>query len=292
MEESGPFSQFSNILCISLKRNKERREHIKKEFDRVGIHTYQYIDAFDKSSKEVNEVYYSDYVAKFPPCFRCGKDDCNCENKSLFRPQIGNWLSHMAAWRSVPSDTLNLALICEDDVKFRDGIYNSLQLVAESEEINNSLERAAPVLVRLGWALCDDHQNDGSPRLTRQIKMANPCYAINAAMSNRLLDSLIEINTTSDIYVHKIIGSGINHYTVIPPPAYELSWSTGELLSEIRPKQKRLDHLRQLLDNMELSSPEYAVTKTSYERELKRLNQYEEFNESPTPGYGEKFDLI
>jgi len=292
MKESSPFSQFSEILCINLKRNNERREHIKKEFDRVGIPAYQIIDAYDKFSKEVDEVYHSDFVAKFPPCFRCGKEDCRCENKSLFRPQIGNWLSHIAAWRCVPQKSRNLTLICEDDIKFQGGIYESLQLVAESEEIHNCLERAEPVLIRLGWALCDDHKDGAPPHLTQQIKMANPCYAINAAMSNHLIDSLKKINTTSDIYIHRIIGSSINHYTVMPPLAYELSWSTGELLSEIRPKQKRIDHLRQLLNGMEQSNPNYQTTVALYEQELKRLNQYEKFNASPSPDYRSKFDLI
>ena len=292
MEKSSPFSQFSNILCISLKRNKKRRDHIKKEFDRVGIPAYQFLDAYDKSSKEVNEVYHSDYVAKFPPCFRCGKDNCNCENKSLFRPQIGNWLSHIDAWRSIPPDNPHLILICEDDIKFQDNIYGSLQLVAESEEITTSLKRTEPVLIRFGWALCNDHQNDAPPHLIRQIKMANSCYAINEAMSHHLLDSLEVINTTSDIFIHKIIGPDINHYTVMPPPVYEISWSTGKLLSEIRPKQKRVDYLGQLLADMGQNDPEYQATKTMYERELKRMNQYKEFNESPFHSYGDKFDLI
>ena len=292
MEVYAAFSQFSDIFCISLKLNKERREHIKKEFARVGIPAYHFIDAYDKSSKEANEIYHSDYVAKFPPCFRCGKKECNCENKSLFRPQIGNWLSHISAWRSVTADSPYLVLICEDDVKFMDSINDSLQLVAESEEINNCLERAEPVLIRFGWALCVDHQNNNPPRLTRQIKMANPCYAINAATSNLLLSSLKEIKTTSDIYVHEIIGSNINHYTLMPPPAYELSWSTGELLSEIRPKQKRVEHLRQILDNTVQSEPRYQVIEALFERELHRLDQYEEFNESPITNYWNKFDLI
>lgn len=292
MRKIGPFSQFSSILCISLKRNAKRREHIQNEFDRVGIYAYQFIDAYDKTSKKVEEVYRSDFVAKFPPCFRCGQDVCNCENKSLIRPQIGNWLSHISAWRSIDSHNANLSLICEDDVKFTDGIYDSLQLIAESQEINTCLDSAKPVLIRLGWALCDDHRNHCIPVLSKKIRMANPCYAINGAMANRLLDSLEEINTTSDIYVHRIIGPDTNHFTVIPPPAYELSWSTGELLSEIRPKRSHVDHLRGLLAKIEKDDPEYQAIATMCEKELNRLDQFAEFNKAPRPDYRSKFDLI
>jgi len=292
METACLFKQFSDIFCISLKRCKERRSHIKKEFARIGITEYQFIDAYDKSSKEVNEIFKSDYVTKFPPCFRCGENECDCENKGLFLPQIGNWLSHITAWRSVPADSPQLVLVCEDDIKFLDNIYESLQLVAESEEITNRLKKTEPVLIRFGSALCDDHQNDDPPHFTYQIKMANCCYAINEAMSHHLADSLKIIDTTSDIYIHDIIGSQVNHYTVMPPPVYELSWSTGELRSEIRPKQARIDHLSQLLNEMKKNEPEYQVTKSMYEMELKRMRQFEEFNESPTINYRDKFDLI
>ena len=100
------------------------------------------------------------------------------------------------------------------------------------------------------------------------------------------------IKTTSDIYIHKIIGPDINHYTLIPPPVYELSWSTGELHSEIRPKRKRIEYLSQLLADMEQNDPDYEVTKSKLRRERDRMKQFVEFNDSPVLGYNDIFDLI
>lgn len=292
MTKSNPFNQFSQIYCISLERSTERREYIKKEFDRVGLDKYEFIDAYDKNSKEVSVLYNSDFVKKHPPCFRCGCDKCDCDNKSLFRPQIGNWLSHIKAWKCIANDNLRLALICEDDVKFQDTIHKSLEVIAESDKILHTLETIQPILIRLGWALCEEHNEHCAPQLTEQIRMANPCYAINAPMASLLMDSLEEINTTSDIYLHKTIGPTIAHFTMIPPAAYELSWSTGELISEIRPKNKRVNFLREQLETLKHQDPEYQTTKASYEKEAIRLEQFCQFNESPITDYQDKYDLI
>ena len=79
---------------------------------------------------------------------------------------------------------------------------------------------------------------------------------------------------------------------MMPPSAYELSWSTGELPSEIRPKNKRLGFLHEQLETIEDQCPEYETTKMLYDREVNRLKQYDEFNALPITDYDEKFNLI
>jgi len=283
MTANNPFSVFDQVLCISLVRCVERRAHIQREFNRIGISHYQFIDAYDKSSEEVIQLYESDFVKKYPPCFRCGKNECACTNKSLFHPQIGNWLSHMAAWKLAQRTGGNLTLVREDDVIFRSNTHESLAMLRASGSITSNLKAGQPVLIRLGWALSDDHSETSAPRLTQDIKMANPCYAINQAMAKHLLVSLDKIDTTSDIYVHRTIGSRVYHFTVMPPPAYELSWSTGELLSEIRPKQKHVDHLRSMLKNLDKDSQEYLEFQLKITNEEKRVKEFEVFNDNPAP---------
>lgn len=286
------FDQFTNIFCISLVRSIKRREHIQREFVRVGIDRYRFLDAYDKNSKEVTEVYNSCFVKKYPPCFRCGQETCDCPNKSLFRPQIGNWLSHINAWQKISRLGHGLSLVCEDDVKFLDNIHQSLIMLTRSEKLIQKLKTSEPVLVRLGWALCDEHAISSAPRLTQDIKMANPCYAINSTMAKLVLDSLNEISTTSDVFLHQLIGSTVNHFTVMPPPAYELSWSTGEMKSEIRPKEKRVNFLLTQLQGLDLQDPSHSEIKLTYERELARLKQFDRYNESPTTSYEDEHPLI
>jgi hypothetical protein len=199
----------------------------------------------------------------------------------------------MEAWKRIsecPSG--KLTMICEDDLKFQENVHDVMALLHASNDITALLDLGQSVLLRLGWALCDDHSDSGTPRLTKQIRLANPCYAINPQMARLLLESLEKIETTSDIYVHRMIGPQACHFTVLPPLAYELSWSTGELPSEIRPKQGYVDHLtRQLLERA-LSPGERAALREKIERETRRIAEFEEFNSNPTADYHKKLPLI
>jgi len=292
MPTKNPFSLFGQVLCISLRRSIDRRAHVEREFRRVGICNYRYIDAFDKADEEVEQLFSSDMVMKYPPCFRCGRDECNCDNKSLFHAQIGNWLSHMSAWSQATQQKFNPTLICEDDVKFTDHYRAVLATLKTSTEINTALAKAEPLLVRLGWAFSDDHRANSAPYLSNEIRMSNPCYAINAAMAELLLGSLEQIDTTSDIYLHRIIGPTVNHYTILPPAAYELSLSTGELLSEIRPKQKHVEHLEQALAKSKEGTPEHADLERRIAMERARIREFEAFNDCPLPDYRQKYPTV
>jgi GR25 family glycosyltransferase involved in LPS biosynthesis len=293
MNSKNHFSLFQNVYCVSLKRSTERRDHIRQEFQRVGLKDFEFIDARDKHSDEVLELYESDFVAKYPPCFRCKQMECDCANKSLFHAQIGNWLSHMEAWKRVsecPSG--KLTMICEDDLKFQENVHDTMALLHASNDIAALLDLGQSLLVRLGWALCEDHSDSATPRLTKQIRLANPCYAINPQMARRLLNSLEKIDTTSDVYLHTMVGLQACHFTVVPPLAYELSWSTGELPSEIRPKQGYVDHLTRQLQERELAPGERAALQEKIERETRRIAEFEEFNSNPTADYHTKLPLI
>lgn len=266
---------FERVLCISLESSIERHKHIRTEFKSIGIENYKFIKAFGADAPEVLELLESDFVHKFPPCFRCRRDECSCENKALFAPQIGNWLSHKAAWEKVGSTDGGLSLVCEDDLKFTDNFRVTLNFIEESEKIRNQLASGEPVLIRLGWALCDDHNSDVKPFFTNEIKMSNPCYALNAAMADLTLSSLSRIETTSDIYLHQQIGPLAKHYTAFPPIAYELSWSTGEIRSEIRPKQKHIVYLQKQLSKYSQNTDEYKMIKHQIQNEEKRLSEFE-----------------
>lgn len=266
---------FDRVLCISLESSVERRKHIDAEFKSVGIENHQFIKAFEADSQEVLDLLDSDFVHKYPPCFRCGHDQCNCENKALFAPQIGNWLSHMAAWKKVCSTSGELYLVCEDDLKFTSRFQATLNFIEESEEIRNQLASGLPVLIRLGWALSNDHDSDIEPCFTNEIKMSNPCYALNAAMADLTLNSLTGIKTTSDIYLHRDIAPLANHYTAFPPIAYELSWSTGEIRSEIRPKQKHIEYLRKQLSMYSQDADQCKIIRLQIQNEQQRLREFE-----------------
>ena len=82
-----------NVYVINLERCKDRKQHIIKEFKKNGLTKYEFFKAVDKDDKQVKDMMKTDYVKKFPPCFRCAKFVCNCNNNVLIPQQIGNWCS-------------------------------------------------------------------------------------------------------------------------------------------------------------------------------------------------------
>ena len=274
------FDIFDSVYCISLKRSVERREHMVGQFQSLGVE-FAFIDAYDWDSPEVASLMSSGQVAAYPPCFRCKQMECDCQNKSLFQPQIGNWLSHKAAWQRISAGGDQLSLICEDDIVFLDSHRSTLELVAGNQDVTAALKSGEPLLIRLGWALCEDHAYDGVPYLDSELKMSNPCYAISASMASLLTTSLTRIETTSDHFIHEIIGQSVTNFTAYPPLAHDLSWSTGGFCSEIRPKQGHIDYLTHQLQDLQPGDPRYETITFRIRQEEKRIKAYEAFNEDP-----------
>ena len=80
---SNKITTIKNVYVINLERCKDRKQHIIKEFKKNGLTKYEFFKAVDKDDKQVKDMMKTDYVKKFPPCFRCAKFICNCSNNFL-----------------------------------------------------------------------------------------------------------------------------------------------------------------------------------------------------------------
>jgi GR25 family glycosyltransferase involved in LPS biosynthesis len=267
---------FSKVLCISLPARTDRRAHAVEELGRMGLTPFDWIHAFGRASKSVARAFSQDRVAAFPPCFRCGAERCDCENRRLMPEQVGTWLSHEEAWRRVARE--GMTLICEDDVKFTERTAEGLAWLAAETELSDALAREQPVLLRLGRALDSGHESPAGFTLTRSPSMSNPCYAMNRPMADRLLANSGRISTTVDIFTHVNMASRASQFTLEPPLAYELSWSTGELRSDIRPKQVFLERQRALLSRLDPSDERYQTVLDLIEAEEARFDAFEAYN--------------
>jgi GR25 family glycosyltransferase involved in LPS biosynthesis len=273
--------KFSEVFCISLPGRSDRREHAVGEFGRLGL-AFRWIDAFDSQSEAVRRAFRAGRVASFPPCFRCGADRCACENRRLMPEQVGTWLSHEQAWRRVAAE--GLTLVCEDDVKFTERAAEGLAWLATQAPLASALRRGEALLVRLGRALGPNHASEAAFVLNRRPTMSNPCYALNRPMANLLLERSDRIGTTVDIYTHRDVATGASHFTLEPPLAYELSWSTGELRSDIRPKQVYIDRLEARLETLQEGTPEHETVRKAIADERERFRAFHAYN---APGQDE-----
>ncbi|MEH6585797.1 MAG: glycosyltransferase family 25 protein [Halioglobus sp.] len=262
-----------NTICIGLAERTDRREHAKAEFDRVGIDEFIWVDAFGTNSDKVRDAYESGVVAGCPPCFRCGQNKCECENKRLIETQVGAWLSHFEAWSHVAQR--GLSLICEDDIQFTERATEGFDWLNQQPDLLRAVELQQPTLLRLGKALTQDHISNEDFQLTTDITMSNPCYALNSAMAQLLLESGRTVTTTVDIYTHRLMNMPCSHHTLFPPIAYEHSWSTGQLRSDIRPKEVYISRLERQLAQLESYSDEYKAIVLAIEDERKRFRKFE-----------------
>jgi len=241
---------FKSIYCISLANSTKRRKHIIEELDQYNIKNYEFINAVNQNNVMVENAYSQGTVKLFPPCFRCGKKECDCENNVLIPTQVATFFSHMEAWGEISKQENDLYLIIEDDIKFND-YYRSIKYLLHWK-IHRlfSKNKKNPFLLRMGWAHNQDHTKQNIKFEKGLVKMSNPMYAINPEMAKKLLKYFKQIDTTVDIYLHKNIATQFDNYTVFPPLAYELSWSTGDMESLIRPRSKRLAYLENKKDEM------------------------------------------
>lgn len=217
------------IYVINLERCGERRTHIEEEFSHLNIENYEFFKAVDKNDQQVVDLMKTNFVKKFPPCFRCGKNRCNCCTNELIPSQIGNWLSY----KNVMSHIVNnhsegLIMLCEDDIKFTNQGLGILQYVFSPDVFQeNNIDFNKPILIRIGCGYNPKwHDVVKIPSFIKYRLMSNPAFIINAHFAKLFLENLSKINTTSDIYIHTILPNNkdVQDFTVYPVPIYELSW--------------------------------------------------------------------
>jgi FkbM family methyltransferase len=232
----------NKIYVINLKSCYDRKKHIEEEFKRLKINNYEIFEATDKDSLQVKEMMKTDFVKKFPPCFRCNKNKCRCSNNILIKHQIGNWCSFINVMNDIiKNDYKGLIMICEDDIKFTNNgmdILNKMTTKDNLEKYNISFEK--PILIRAGSGFNKNHSLKHSPKLIRKDTMSNPCFICNKYYAKSFIKNLKIINTTSDVFIHRNILSldkTIQSFTILPQPIYELSCGKfKKFKSEIHPK--------------------------------------------------------
>lgn len=240
---------FDKVFVISLEQSTERRAYIQKHLPEFGIQKYEFFNATSANDPLVTQAYANNEVAAFPPCFRCGKHDCgnpDCNN-FLIPQQVATFITYKRLWQTLADGNAGRILIIEDDVRFHDHIQSVLTFI-EGEIAGGRIPFQAekPCLIRLGWALCDDHVGTTGCSVNTAVKMANPCHAITREYAKVLLSRYTSICHTVDEYQHRLAARQGEAFTVFPPIASELSWSNGVLASTIHPKAVRSEYLRSL----------------------------------------------
>lgn len=240
-------------IVLSLLSDEIRRKHIREHFAAIGISDCRFHDAISADSPLVASWYATGRVKGYPPCFRCGKPQCNCSNNILIPAQVANCLSFAELWAGLPKDPERHYLICEDDVLFYPGALERL-----ASFLAGLTPSAQPFLLRLSESgLPPDRKVECDLRTTRDHIMSNPAYIINGAMATLLTTKFAKIETTSDIWLHVNMATdqGVEALSIEPRLATELSFnaSYARFVSHIHPKgineadrERQLRHIKRV----------------------------------------------
>lgn len=237
---------FDRVYVVSLPDAIERRTYVEKHLKSNGIVNFEWHDAFGPEHPEVDRIFENGKVHLYPPCFRCGKESCGLEdcNNVLLPAQVAVFMTYLALWKKIASRD-ERALVVEDDVQLHRAWRNVLPfLKAKIDSGALPFQPENRCLLRLGWALGKDHDRRGRVKLKTDIRMSNPCYALTSAFAAKAVAEFKTVYHTADVYLHKDLPSPQEAFTVFPPIASDLSWSTGELPSFIHPKALHAEHLR------------------------------------------------
>lgn len=242
------YALFDQVWVVSLTASVERRQHISEHLPANGINKFSFFDATPANDPAVKLAQQNGEVTTFPPCFRCGGFDCgdpNCNN-FLIPEQIACFLSYRRLWHAIAEGDAERVLVFEDDVWLHPHFHQVLTRMLNDITIGKlPFVAGKNCLLRLGWALCDDHLlAETSYRIETTIKMSNPCHALTKGYARALLERYQGIHHTADVYQHKQAPKPGEAYTVFPPIASELSWTEGRFPSTIHPKNVRVSYLR------------------------------------------------
>ena len=118
------------ILVISLEKDKVRRKHISEVLNQLNL-SFEFIDAIDGKelpTEEINEKYRGEIAHELV-------------GRQLTKEEIGCYMSHIKAYKTISERNIPYALILEDDVDVSPDIvpfFGGLPSLSDWEVINLS----------------------------------------------------------------------------------------------------------------------------------------------------------
>jgi len=236
------------FYVMTLKRSIERQNYIKSHFSEHQIKDYSFFYGVDYKDSIVKEYFKTDKVKKYPNCFRCNRSSCSCLNNIIIPSQVGVSLSYANIMKKIEENNDDIVFLCEDDISFYKNIKTKIELIFnEAKKLNKN----KPLLIRLGSSQKENqqlHYEDDKIEFKKNIVMSNPFFLVNREFAKLFNKKFETVYTTSDIFIHWHLPHfhEINHFTVSPQLAKELSYDDNIFESTIHPKNKK--HVKKVTD--------------------------------------------
>lgn len=272
------WNAFEEIIVLTLKKDVERHVNFIRNFELVGIKDWTTIYGTDKNDEIIKNLYRGKLIKEFPKCFRCGKSSCKCENNFLIPSQIACFHSYLKMFDYCVNSDNQTFLFVEDDVQFED---YATQLATDALNVerlssDTSFFSFRPTLLSLGQNYMngvEKREYNGEFKFDTSRFPSNVTFAFNKAFARLALDEFSKygFSHTSDIYIHEHLASKCEHLSLSPKISHDLSWSTGDMKSNIHPKRIRAEK-----GNLTVAERDESLR--LWETHIQRLNTREEYD--------------
>ena len=196
---------FEKVLCLTLKNEIDRQKSATKELCSVGLNKFQFFEGVTKENERVKSIFNNNKVITFPPCFRCGRISCNCNNNVLIPSQIACFLSYLDIFEYAIKSPFNTFLVAEDDIQIKNFNPKILKNVMKNSVLKdlNFFNLDTPCLLSMGSPNPVNVYNQLSWE-NHNLKPSNYLFGFNNAFAKLAIKEFEKFNTTSDLYIHKI----------------------------------------------------------------------------------------
>jgi GR25 family glycosyltransferase involved in LPS biosynthesis len=213
------------VFCINLESSKDRREHMKEEFKKLGV-TYSFINAIHPQTNTYISHIKNPKLVDTGVNRRCYcTSECPHRGRKLRPTEVAISLSHYAVYHKIIKNHYYWSLVCEDDISF---IKNFPELINKVIPLN-IIESDKPIIIFCGGANDNHNLMKTDPNLFNIINLRNGCYSnycylINYHAANILAKNMWPIKRPEDSAKRHIIAKKkIEAYRFQPSIIAELS---------------------------------------------------------------------
>lgn len=261
---------WDKLYCLTLPGQRERQQSARGEFLKAGLPPPEFFHGVSPQDQAITQLYATNQVTTFPPCFRCAKLDCgkaDCNNV-LLPVQVAVIFSFRAILQTCIDEGWSVIAICEDDIVFAEyagKVFSSARFRTLVDD--SGLRSETPTLIQLGSPTCPTGFFDNDcpqVELTDHLSMSNYMFVCNAAFATLAIESLSTFNHTADTLIHERLIDQASCFALKPKLVCDRSWGLRNAPSQIHPKHEYVEYLRLHRGPQSLE----------FQRELARLHRH------------------
>tara|TARA_Y100000389_G_scaffold24651_1_gene21339 strand:- start:5707 stop:6528 length:822 start_codon:yes stop_codon:yes gene_type:complete len=242
------FHKVDKVFVINLEEEINRKKHFIKELDERNI-PFERVNAVTCEDQEVKNLYRTNSVKSYPPCFRCKENECDHENNYLAPKQCANFLSFKKIMEKIVRNEIQTTIIFEDDLSFLSHSKKSFEHLNKFITKNKLLQANYPFLFKIGTHTIVKKRyfykfyflNKSTFIEDNHEHMSNPCFMINLEFAKHFLLNFRGIESTSDDFIHRTLvkEAGIKSFSIYPFPVTQLSHGVENIKfeSSINPRK-------------------------------------------------------